>query len=81
MVFFLGSNKRELSDKSRNGEDSKKHRENSNSASSLPDDVFSDGFNSPECTKILINCLKSLELQVKDVFVLQKILKLKAKSS
>ena len=72
MVFFLGSNKRELSDKSRNGEDSKKHRENSKSASSLPDDVFSDGFNSPECTKILINCLKSIEFLVKELFVLHE---------
>ena len=72
MIFFLGSNKRELSDKSRNSEDSKKHRENSNSTSSLPDDVFSDGFNSPECTKILINCLKSIEFLVKELFVLHE---------
>ena len=52
-VFFLGSKKRDLSDKSRNGEDSKKHRENSDSASLLLDDVLSDGFNSPECAKKL----------------------------
>ena len=57
MSFFLGSKKRDLSDKSRNGEDSKKHRENSDNSSSLPDDVSSDGFSSPECAKILINCL------------------------
>ena len=62
MSVFLGSKKRDLSDKSRNGGDSKKHKENSDSASSLPDNVFSDGFNSPECAKILINCLKSIEL-------------------
>ena len=72
MSFFLGSEKRDLSDKSRNGEDSKKHRENSDSASSLPDDVFSEGFNSPECAKVLINCLKSVELQVKELFVLHE---------
>ena len=72
MSFFLGSEKRDLSDKSRNGEDSKKHRENSDSASSLPDDVFSEGFDSPECGKILINCLKSVELQVKELFVLHE---------
>ena len=70
--FFFASKKRDLSDKSRNGEDSKKHRENSDSASSLPDDTFSDGFNSPECPKILINCLKSIELQVKELFVLHE---------
>ena len=75
MSFFFGSKKRDLIDKSRNGEDSKKHRENSDSASSLPDDVFNDSLNSPECAKILNNCLKSIELQGK------KILKLKAKSS
>ena len=48
----------------------KKHRENSDSASSLPDDVFSDGFNSPDCAKILDHCLKSIELQAKELFVL-----------
>ena len=52
--FFLGSTKRDLGDKSRNVEDSKKHRENSDSTNSLPDDVFSDDFNPPECGKILI---------------------------
>ena len=45
IIFFPGSKKRDLRDKSRNGEDSKKHTEKSDSASSLPDDVFSDGFN------------------------------------
>ena len=48
----------------------KKRRENSDSTTSLPDDVFSDGFSSPECAKILDNSLKSIELQVKDLFVL-----------
>ena len=72
MSFFLGRKKRDLSNKSRNGEHSKKHGENSDRASSLPDDAFRDGFNSPECTKILINCLKSIELQVKELFVLHE---------
>ena len=72
MSFFLGSKKRDLSGKSWNGEDSKKHRDNSDSGSSLPHDAFSDGFNSPECAKILINCLKSIELQVKELFVLHE---------
>ena len=31
-----------------------KKTEKSDSARSLPDDVFTDGFNSPECAKILI---------------------------
>ena len=55
MSLFLGSKKRDLSDKSRNGENSKENKENSDSASSLPDDAFSDGFNLPECAKVLIN--------------------------
>ena len=45
IIFFGGSKKRDHCDKSRNGEDSKKHREKSGSANSSPDDVFSDGFN------------------------------------
>ena len=49
-----GNCERDLSDKSQNDKDSEKHRENSDSASLLPDDVFIDGFNSPECAKILI---------------------------
>ena len=65
--IFLGSNKRDLNDKSRNGEDSKKHRENSDSASSLQDDAFSDGFNSSACAKISRNCFKSIKLQVNNI--------------
>ena len=67
MSFFLGSKKRDLSDKSKDGEDSKKVKE-SDSLSSLPDEVFSDGLNSPELAKLLINCLKSIENQVKELF-------------
>ena len=65
MSFFHRGKKRDPSDKSRNGEDSKKHRERSDSASSLLDDVFSDSFISRECAKILVNCSKNIELQVK----------------
>ena len=39
MSFFLGSKKRDLSDKSRDGEDSEKVKE-SDSLSSVPDQVF-----------------------------------------
>ena len=67
MSFFLGSKKRDLSDKSKDGEDSKKVKE-SDSLSSLPDKVFSDGLNSPELAKLLVNCLKSIENQVKELF-------------
>ena len=43
--FFLGNKKRYLSDKSKDGEDSKKVKE-SDSVSSLPDEIFLDGLNS-----------------------------------
>ena len=33
---------------------------------------LNDRFNSPECAKILINCLKSIELQAKEPFVLHE---------
>ena len=67
MSFFLERKKRDLSDNLRDGEDSKKVKE-SNSLSSLPDEVFSDGLNSPELAKLLVNCLKSIENQVKELF-------------
>ena len=67
MSFFLGNKKRDLSDTSKDGEDSKKVKE-SDRLSSLPDKVFSDGLNSPELAKLLVNCLKSIENQVKELF-------------
>ena len=63
----LLSKKRDLSDKSRDGEDSKKVKE-SDILSSLTDEVFSDGLNSPGLAKLLANCLKSIETQVKKLF-------------
>ena len=71
MSFFLESKKRDLSDKSRDGEDSKKVKE-SDSLSSLPDEVFSDGLNSWELAKLLVNCLKSIKNQVKQLFTFHK---------
>ena len=66
--FSLGSKKRDLSDKSRDGEGSKKLKE-SDSLSSLPDEVLSDGLKSPELAKLLASCLKSIENQVKELFM------------
>ena len=67
MSFFLGNKERNLSDKSKDGEDSKKLKE-SDSLSSLPDKDFSDGLNSPELAKLLVNCSKSIENQVNELF-------------
>ena len=57
-------------------EDSKKVKE-SGSIASLPDEVFSDGLYSPELPKLLVNCLKSIENQVKELFTFHE----KAKES
>ena len=51
----------------KDAEDSKKVKE-SDSLSSLPDEVFWDGLNSPELAKLLINFLKSIENQIKKLF-------------
>ena len=67
MIFFLRNKKRDLSDKSRDREDSKKVKE-SDSLSSIPDEGFSGGLNSPELAKLLVNCLKIIENQVKELF-------------
>ena len=68
MSFFLGSKKRDLSDKSKDGKDSRKIKE-SDSLSSLPDKTFSDVLNSPELAELLVSCLKSIEKQVKVLFI------------
>ena len=67
MSFFLGSKKRDVSDKPKDREHSKKVKE-SDSLNSLLDEVFSDGLNSPELAKLLVNCIKSIENQVKELF-------------
>ena len=64
MSFFLGNKKRDLSDKFRDGEGSKKLREQSDSFSSLSDEVFPDSLNSPELAKLLVCSLKNIEAQV-----------------
>ena len=38
----------------------------------MSDEVFTDGLNSPECAKILVNCLKNIENWVKELFVLNE---------
>ena len=55
MSFFLENKKRDPSDKSRDGEVSKKLREESDSLSSLSDEVLADGLNSPELAKLLVS--------------------------
>ena len=68
MSFFLGNKKTDLPDKSRDGEESKKLREQSDSLISLSDEVFAEGLNSPELAKLLVCSLRNIEAQVKDLF-------------
>lgn len=76
MSFFLVSKERDLSNKSRDEEDSKKVKE-SDSLSSLPNEIFSDRLNSSELAKLLLNCLKSVENRVIQPFTFHE----KAKGS
>ena len=55
--FDKSSKKRDLIDKSSNGEDPKKQREGSLDEQKSPDEVFKDSFDSPDCVKILFNCM------------------------
>ena len=68
MSFFLENKKTDLSDKSRDGEDSKKLREQSDSLSSLSNEVFSDGLKSPELAELLICSIRNIEAQVNNLF-------------
>ena len=63
----MGHTKRDLRDKSRNGEDAKKVK-NAASTGSLSAEIFSDGLNSPECAKILVNCLRNVKNKIKELF-------------
>ena len=63
--FNSGSKKRDLSDGL--GDDPKKIREGSLEDANNPDDVFTDGLSSPDCVKILYNCIKNVEKQIQAI--------------
>ena len=70
-IFF--AKKRDLSDQSNDGDEPKRLREESSASSSSPDspsDVFQESLKSPDCMKILLNCFKNLDKQVKELYVL-----------
>lgn len=77
MSFFGGGKKRDLSDgsKSKDVDDSKKVKEQYDTINSMPDDVFIDGLSSPTCAKMLLNCLKTIETRVADLYSLFDVLK------
>ena len=59
--FDKSSKKGDLRDKSSNVEDPTKQREGSLDEQKSPDAVFKDSFDSPDCVKILFNCLQNIE--------------------
>ena len=59
--FDKSPKKRDLSDKSSNGEDSKKQREGSLDEQKSPDEVFKDSFDFSDCVRILFNCMQNIE--------------------
>ena len=70
-IFF--AMKRDLSDQSNDGDEPKRLREESSASSSSPDspsDVFQESLKSPDCMKILLNCFKNLDKQVKELYIL-----------
>ena len=62
-----------------------KEKKEGSSASSTDDtDVFGDGLDSANCQALLFNCLKNLEVKVKEIFdwlTLQMKVKLKENSN
>ena len=65
--------KRDLSNQSNDGDEPKPLRQESSASSSSPDsssNVFQVSLKSPDCMKILLNCFKDLDKQVKELFIL-----------
>ena len=76
--FDRSSKKKDLSDQSKegnSGDEPKKIRQEKSSIESfseMSDDVFAESLKSPACVKILINCLRNAEKQMKEIFLLAK---------
>ena len=62
------SKKRDLSDQSQGGDERKKGRKGRSASSTDDTDVFGEGLESAYCKAILFNCLKNLEVKVKEIF-------------
>ena len=66
--FNSGSKKQHLSSEtSTSADDPKKIRDSSLDDSNNPDDVFTEGLSSPDCVKILFNCIKNVENQIHSI--------------
>ena len=68
--FFVKSKKRDLSDDSKTTEEPKKVKESGSASLSDECDVFNDGVESEDCRVILYNCLKNLEKDIKEIYLL-----------
>ena len=70
----MDSKKRDLSDgsKSENGEDSKKIRVDYDNVNSMVDEVFRNGLSLKSCAKILVYCLKNIESQMNELYILHE---------
>ena len=77
-IFLQIIEKKRLSDQSKernSGDEPKKIREEKSSIKNLSEmsvDVFAETLKSPACVEILFNCLRNVEKQMKEIFVLAK---------
>ena len=69
---YFGNKKRDLSDKSNDGDERKKAKESNLDLSLNQDDtdVFAEGIDSPRCASILYDCLKNLDKKVNEIHLL-----------
>ena len=69
---YFGNKKRDLSDKSNDGDERKKAKESNLDLSLNQDDtdVFAEGIDSPRCVSILYGCLKNLDKKVNKIHLL-----------
>ena len=76
--FQRGTKKSDLSDKFETVEHPKKIREGNldyiqiSQTSHIPDDLFTESLNSPDCVAILFNCLKNLECKIRETLISSK---------
>ena len=77
-IYDRSSKKRDLSDQSKegnSGDEPKKIMDEKSSIGSLSkmsEDVFAESLKSPACVEILFNCLRNVENQMKEIFVMTK---------
>ena len=72
LMSYSGSKRRDLSDKSNDGDERKKAKE-SNLALSLNQDdtdVFAEGIDSLRCVSIMYDCLKNIDKKVNEIHLL-----------